>query len=235
MYYAYKRVSTQSQAEANGVQMQSDVIAKYCTENGIEIAAEFEDLGISGTVVERDGVMELLACLKSGDKVVVQNTSRLWRNDIAKVMIRREIQKAGADVVSIEQPTYSVNITDPNDFLINSMFEMLDQYDRMAIAMKLAKGRKAKAKNGKKACGTAPYGYKWEDADIVVDYNNNLVVEDMFNAYLELKSLGKVQKYCVEKNYKTSTGKDFSKQAIKNILENDFYIGIVTHAGKKSV
>ena len=29
------------------------------------------------------------------------------------------------------------------------------------------------------------------------------------------------------------SGKDFSKQSLKNIIENDFYIGVVTYAGKK--
>lgn len=48
-----------------------------------------------------------------------------------------------------------------------------------------------------------------------------------------MKSLSKVKAYCDEKGYKTSTGKDFSKQALKNIIENDFYIGIVTYAEKK--
>ena len=35
-------------------------------------------------------------------------------------------------------------------------------------------------------------------------------------------------------NYRTSTGKPFSKQAIKNLVTNDYYVGIVTHAGIKS-
>ncbi|MFV3062183.1 recombinase family protein, partial [Clostridium botulinum] len=33
--------------------------------------------------------------------------------------------------------------------------------------------------------------------------------------------------------YKTNRNKNFSKQAIKDILENDFYKGIVTHGDIK--
>lgn len=233
-YYAYRRVSTQSQVEDNGTQMQEDVIDKFCKEKGIEITETFEDLGISGTVVDRDGITELLAILEDGDRIIVQNTSRLWRDDVAKVMIRREIQKAGADVISIEQPTYSVNTKDPNDFLINGMMELLDQYDKMNISMKLFKGRKAKAKKGSKPCGTAPYGYKWQDGEIVVDYNNNCVVQIMFKEYMERKSLSAVKNYLDQEDYRTINGKLFSKQSIANILSNDFYTGIVTFGGKKS-
>ena len=59
-------------------------------------------------------------------------------------------------------------------------------------------------------------------------------MQDIFEQYIKLKSLAKLKSYCDSKNYKTSTGKDFSKQALKNIIENDFYIGIVTYAGKKT-
>lgn len=231
--YAYYRVSTQSQVEANGIEMQKDVISKYCKENNIELAGEFSDLGISGTIVDREGITELLTTIESGDQIIVQNTSRLWRSDFAKVMIRHEIEKVKADVISVEQTTYSVYTKDPNDFLINGMMELLDQYEKMSIAMKLAKGRKARAKTGNKPCGTAPIGYIWDGNDIVIDHSKRGMIQDIFMKYIGSRSLEKTRQMCIERGYTTNQGKDFSKQAIKNILENDFYIGIVTYAGKK--
>lgn len=234
MVYAYYRVSTQTQAERNSTQMQIDVVEKYARENGIVIENSFCDEGVSGTLVDRPGMIELLSVLEKGDKVIVQNTSRLWRSDTVKVMLRKEIEKAGADVISTEQPTYSIYSKDPNDFLINSIFEILDQYEKMQISLKLYKGRKAKSNKGGKSCGTAPYGYKWDNNEIVVDYNNNLVVEDIFNTYLSLKSLSKLESYCNEKNYKTTKGNNFSKKSLANILHNEFYVGVVEFAGKKT-
>ena len=233
--YAYYRVSTQSQVDQNGIEMQIAEVEKYCRENGIELAGEFKDEGISGTRADREGLHDLLATLEKGDRVIVQNTSRLWRNDSVKVMVHHELKKIEADIISIEQKTYSVYSKDPNDFLFNGMMELLDQYERMTISMKLAKGRKARAKSGNKPCGTAPYGYKWEDNKVVIDFNNNLVVRDIFNMCLDYRgNLSEIRRRCIEKNYKTSTGKDFSVQSIKNILTNDFYIGILTYAGKKT-
>ena len=231
--YAYYRVSTQTQAEQNGIEMQISEVERYCKENGILIDGVFKDEGISGTRADREGLNDLLAILEKGDKVIVQNTSRLWRNDSVKVMIHHEMKKTGADIISVEQKTYSIYSKDPNDFLFNGMMELLDQYERMTISMKLAKGRKARAKTGNKPCGTAPIGYRWEGNEIVIDYNNQLVVQDVFKIFLEEKNLSKTQRKCKEKGYKTTRGKDFSVQAIKNILQNDFYIGMVTYAGKK--
>ena len=238
--YAYYRVSTETQAEKNSTEMQEDVVESYCKDHGIVIDAVFTDEGISGAMDDMDdslgrqGVIELLAALEKGDLVIVQNTSRLWRSDTAKVMIRREIKKAGANLFSVEQPTYDIYKKDPNDFLINGIMELLDEYDKLSIAMKLYKGRKARANSGNKPCGAAPYGYKWQGNEIVIDYNNHLVVRDIFEKYIEFGSLAKVKDHCDGVGYRTSTGKEFSRQAIKNIIENDFYIGIVTYAGKKS-
>ncbi|MBQ7014120.1 MAG: recombinase family protein [Oscillospiraceae bacterium] len=89
------------------------------------------------------------------------HTSRLWRDEQAKVLITREIRKLNGEIISIEQPRYSLYTKDPQDFLYNSMMEMLDTYERMCISMKLAKGRATKARKGEKPTGVAPYGYMY--------------------------------------------------------------------------
>ena len=46
---------------------------------------------------------------------------------------------------------------------------------------------------------------------------------------MELGTIGKVKKWLDDNGHTTNNGKVFSKQAVKNILENDFYKGVVRH------
>lgn len=244
-YYGYYRVSTQVQKESGyGLETQRQEIERYAKANNLEISDFFHDDGVSGTDECREGLIDLLATLSKGDKVIVLNTSRLWRNDTVKVLVHHNLKKVDADIISIEQPNYTIYTKDPTEVLFNGILELLDQYTRLEINMKLAKGRKTKASKGDKGCGSVPYGYTWNPADatVILDYNNHLVVKEMFEQYEFYLNhatvkypLAKVVEYCKEKGYKTKRGNDFSKQTLHTMFHNDFYIGVVTHAGKKVI
>lgn len=139
----YIRVSTQGQArDGYSLKYQEEKIKAYCEEQGFNLIHIFRDEGISGAKlneevfeIDRLGLQEMLAHLSSVQihNVVVLNTSRLWRSDIVKVLIQRELKKYGCDIKSIEQPLYSIHKKDPNDFLFNGLMELLDKYQRLEI------------------------------------------------------------------------------------------------------
>ena len=122
----YVRVSTEGQVrEGYSLTYQVEEIERYCIENKLQLLHIYEDKGISGAkvdedglTVEREGLQELLSDMAyhQVSKVIVLNTSRLWRSDMAKVLIQRELKKHKVDVKAIEQPNYSIYTHDPNDF-----------------------------------------------------------------------------------------------------------------------
>lgn len=66
--------------------------------------------------IDRVGLQEMLAHLSS------------VRIDYVLVLNQRELKKYGCDIKSIEQPFYRNHKKDPNDFLVNGLMELLDQY-----------------------------------------------------------------------------------------------------------
>jgi DNA invertase Pin-like site-specific DNA recombinase len=230
--YMYMRVSTQTQVdEGFGLDIQQEEIGKYANDNGIEVCGTFTDEGVSGTTVERAGLQDMLLSLDENADVkyiICYNVSRLWRSDISGGLIRYELSKRKIDIISVQEPSYSLYIDDPSQFLISQIMQALASYDRMQITQKLAKGRRAKVQKGTKGCGTAPIGYRWnKDAETEIDADNSAIVLDIYTSYIRYRSLAKVADYCKQKGYKTQQGNDFSKQSLKNILTNDYYIGVV--------
>jgi site-specific DNA recombinase len=245
----YIRVSTQGQArDGYSLKYQEDEIKAYCEENNMNLIHIFRDEGISGAKlneealeIDRVGLQEMLAHLSSVqvDYVVVLNTSRLWRSDIVKVLIQRELKKYDCDIKSIEQPMYSIHKKDPNDFLVNGLMELLDQYQRLEIALKLTKGRNKKAKEGGYAGGRATFGYIKQKGEKELKIHNGHaeVVKRLFELkHIQKKwSLSKLAEALNKEGYQTTQGKVFTKVQVKRILDRQsFYQGIYTYGQIKA-
>ena len=243
--YGYLRVSTETQAEKGyGLEAQRAEIEKHAAANGITLADVFIDAGISGAAKDTDddneaisrraGLLELLAALEDGDAVLVLNTSRLWRSDNTKVLIRRELMKRKARIISIEQPKYDMYAKDPNDRLIAGIIELLDEWERLSIALKLARGRTVKAKRGDKPAGVCPYGYQYtEDKKaVIIDDNEAALVRFMYTEGQKGRSLGQIADALNEQGVTTRQGKQWSRGGVQGILRNPFYTGVLMHQNK---
>jgi DNA invertase Pin-like site-specific DNA recombinase len=233
---AYLRVSTSTQVEkGQGLDDQQKQIIDYCKNNNINIVSIKVDSGISGTNENRTGLYEALDMLENNeaDYIIVRDIGRLWRDIYNQAYVMKKLEECGKDFISIEEPNANMESlkNDPSQYLVNTIMQAIANYQRMEIKRKLAHGRQTKANKGDKACGIAPLGYKWnkETNTIIIDDETSMIVKDIFKQYQELKTLGKLQKYCNKMDYKTQQGKEFSKQSLKNILTNDFYKGIIRH------
>jgi DNA invertase Pin-like site-specific DNA recombinase len=236
----YVRVSTYGQVkDGYSLSYQAEEIERYCQQNELDLLHVYEDKGISGATVDeegltvaREGLQEMLADLKDWNvsAVVVLNTSRLWRSDMAKVLIQREFKRHKVDVTAIEQPNYSIYAHDPNDFLVNGMLELLDGYQRLEIAMKLTRGRKKKAEQGGYAGGGVAYGYTAERGGkvLVIDPQQAIVVRRLYELrdFFSQWSLSRLAVQLNVDGFRTRRGSLFTDVQVKRILDREeFYRG----------
>lgn len=246
----YIRVSTVNQVkEGYSLGEQLDEIEKYCAANGFNLIHTFSDEGKSGaktdedeTKIDRDGLQNMLYMIKEGDiqYIVVLSTNRLWRSDAVKFLIHRELKRYSVDVKAIDRPTYSIYTNDPNGYLMNGVFELLDTYERMEISMKLKRGRRKKAEGGGYSGGGAPYGYKAVRGSKVLEIvpdEAQLVrrVFDLAGEYPNI-SLREMASQLTLEGYRGRNGKDIGPMMIKRILDReDFYRGFYRYGGVESI
>ena len=246
MFYGYCRVSTETQSEKGyGLEAQREAIEKYAAAQGLTLESIFTDAGISGNLADdaeddainkRQGLIEMLAALQEGDTVIILNTSRLWRSDMTKAIVKRELMRRKAFIHSIEQPDFDLYRVskDPSAYLTNAIMEALDVYERMSISLKLARGRTVKAKTGAKPAGVCPYGYQYaaDKKSVEVNEPEAQLVRFMFTEGQKGRSLGQIADALNAKQILTRQGKSWSRGSIQAILRNEFYTGTLYHAGQ---
>ncbi|GED68501.1 resolvase [Brevibacillus reuszeri] len=245
----YVRVSTQGQVkDGYSLAYQVEEIERFCAKHNLDLIDIYKDEGISGAkvdedglTVDREGLQEMLLDLKWRDvkAVVVLNTSRLWRADMVKALIHRELKRYEVDVRAIEQPNYSIYVNDPNDFLINGMMELLDQYQRLEITLKLGRGRRKKAQQGGYAGGRVAFGYSAKKGQKTLEVNEKQaeVVKRVFFLREEHPkwSLSEIATALNREGYTTTKGKSFTKIQVKRILDREsFYRGEYQYGNVKA-
>lgn len=247
--YGYIRVSTETQVKKGyGLETQRNAIVDYCKNNNLNLIKIYEDKGISGAVsdsediTKREHLIEMLSSLENNNDiktVVVLNTSRLWRNDGSRIIISRDMKRCNSDIISIEQSKFSLYVTDPTEKFFNSLMTAFDQYERDTVVLKLAKGRTTKANKGYKPAGRLPFGYKskynelTQKKDVVVNHQEAKLIQEIFELYAKNRHIPNIVKQFNTRKIFTQKGNEWTQATLTKMLNNKFYIGILTHAGKE--
>ncbi len=108
--------------------------------------------------------------------------------------------------------------------------ELLDQYQRLEIALKLGRGRNKKAQQGGYAGGRVAFGYKAKKGQksITVNETQALAVRRLFDIREQNPTwtLSELASQLNQEGFTTQQGKLFTKVQVKRILDRrDFYQG----------
>lgn len=115
MIYAYYKTNKA------GVEPQKRKVLQYCENHDLSVEKEFLDSQLS----------ELVDILEDGDKIIVQDTSRLWVSEEERIALCEKLRNIGADIINVSRPTYSVHYNNPYEFLYERMTELTEQYQSM--------------------------------------------------------------------------------------------------------
>ena len=171
----YVRVSTGKQVEEGlGLGEQERACRAWAREHGHRVVAVFRDEGISGTkeLEHRLGLAEALAAVKDGraGAIVVYRLDRLARDLVLQEQLLAEVWRSG-ELFSAAggEANLHDDPEDPSRRLIRQVLGAVADYERAMIALRLRRGRAAKAARGGFAYGSPAYGYRADGRALVPD------------------------------------------------------------------
>src|ERR1700722_10966474 len=100
--FGYLRVSGESQVKGDGFPRQKAAIKKWAEQNGVKIVRWFEEKGVSGTMLERPALSDMMVALMSNGVhlVVVEKLDRIARDQMVQESIIQSLIKNGFELVS---------------------------------------------------------------------------------------------------------------------------------------
>ena len=126
----YARVSTQRQAQADGIAQQLDRLQGRALAQGWTVAEEdiFRDDGYSGANLKRPGLERLRdrVALRALDRVLITAPDRLARHYVHQVLLLEEITATGCQVEFLDRPMSQ----DPHDQLLLQIRGAVAEYER---------------------------------------------------------------------------------------------------------
>jgi DNA invertase Pin-like site-specific DNA recombinase len=153
----YVRVSTTGQAdEGVSLEMQERKVRQWCELHDAELAGLHVD-ELSGKNTSRPGLQRALAEVrKHKGALVVYSLSRLSRSTRDTLAIADELDKAGCDLVVLQE---RVDTTTPSGRMVFRMLAAINEFEREQLAERTSQAMQHMRAEGRRV-GSIPHGYR---------------------------------------------------------------------------
>jgi len=230
----YTRKSTEEGLEQsfNSLDAQREACEAYIKSQHHEgwrlIATHYDDGGYSGGNMDRPALKQLIADIHAGKVsiVVVYKVDRLTRSlsDFAKI-----VEQFDESHVSFVSVTQQFNTTTSMGRLTLNVLLSFAQFEREVTGERIRDKIAASKRKGMWMGGTVPLGYTAQDRKLVVNEPEAATVRTIFNQFLRLRSVHRLQQWLRENNIKSRSGNHFFRGALYIILRNPHCLGLIKH------
>lgn len=223
---AYCRVSTDSDAQLESLETQKTHYENYInSRDDWEFAGLYFDEGITGTKADkRPKLMRLIDDCKAKkvDFVITKSISRFSRNTTDCLDIVRTLLNLNIPVYFEKE---NINTGSMESELFLSILSGVAEGESTSISENNKWGIKKRFENGTYKLGYVPYGYRWENGEIIVDPEQAVIVKRIFSELLAGKGTDAIAKSLNTENVPTKKGGRWTSSSIRGILANEKYTG----------
>jgi DNA invertase Pin-like site-specific DNA recombinase len=167
--FGYLRVSGESQVKGDGFTRQKAAIRKWAEANSVKIVRWFEEKGVSGAVLERPALSDMMVALMSNGVhlVVVEKLDRIARDQMVQESIIQSLLKNGFELASAAPGEENLCGNDPGRKLMRTIMGAIAEYDKQMLVLKLrAAKQRMKTKAGWSE-GRKPFGFREGEQEII--------------------------------------------------------------------
>lgn len=230
-YAGYVRISSEDQVGNFSVEAQKHAIKEWVAQQGGRVTKFYVDEAQSGRSENRPAFQEMRrdARKKRFEALVVHKFDRLARDRSSALAFKSLLRHDyGMKVYSVTEP--SEDSDGPIGALIEGIMESVADWYSRNLATETAKGKLQRAREGLHN-NRPPFGYDKEKPGILVV--NPEEVEGVVLAYTWYAtgnySDTKVARELNARGYRSKTGKHFSKDTIRDLLQNRTYLGYIKY------
>ena len=231
----YARVSSARQGgeKSFGLDFQKRAIFEYCKAHSLVLHDIYTDV-ISGTeasLVNRASYWEMLAYSKKANikKIITVDISRMFRDTATTVLIKKSLFALSMDIISINQPNYTIYENDPSGFLVNSLLDAITSYERQVLVSRLKAARLEKSRQGRFSQGGVSTGLQVLNRELVVDEEEIKIVKLIFRLRKRGFTPYAIAKFLNVKKIPGKQGGTWFPTGVKRILKNKIYKGYIKH------
>lgn len=230
-YAAYIRISSEEQIGNYSIDAQKRAIEAWVIAQGGVLVKIYADEGTSGRTADRPAFINLRndARKKKFDAIIVHKFDRFARNRTDSLAIKSLLRHDyGIKVFSVSEP--SEDSDGPMGALIEGIMESVADWYSQNLGTETAKGKKERSHQGIHN-NRAPFGMKKNDDKILVPDDDEL--PGLVMAFEEY-STGKysdtdIARLLNDKGYRSKTKRPFSKETVRDILQNRTYLGKIKY------
>jgi len=211
-------------------------IAGRWHEGWTALPVRYDDRGLSGARMDRPALLRLLADAADGklDCLVVHRLDRLARSLPRFARLVETLQRLGVDVVSVTQQFDTG--TSLGRLSLHALLAFAE-FEREIISERMHDSSRRAQRNGKHLASIPPLGYRFRPGtrDLVVDEEGAALVREIFDLYLEHRSMIRVVDELRRRGRKTRTrvtragrqvgGIEFTEGSLSLTLANVAYAG----------
>lgn len=221
----YARTSSVNQRFGYSIKEQIRQCWKRCEMLGWEVRYVFRDQEESGKDPDRPQFQKMMSKAEPDcfDVIVFWKLDRFSRSLMHAVQLEKQLRDMG---VALHGVTQQIDTTSPAGRFNFRNIASAAEFERDLIKQRSQMGMKAMALERKWPNDRPPLGYrKCNDDTIEIVKSEASIVRDIFELYLEEKSMPEVARRLDDRGVTTEEGNQWSSRAVGDVLKNQLYAG----------